>query len=328
MDKIKKNKSKKNLVVKDDSININKLDNQLNKLDNQLNKLDSKLNILDNKLDILNQVDIIKNSKTIDNTVKIDITNAPKKRGRKKKIIDSEDINQFTSNIKLDNLNTNNDKIIIEDKTNESNLENTGIKNKKITESENIQSENTESKKKIKVGLKDSNKDDKEEISSDENKNNLFLKELLTKQLKNVSSSKKLSYNDIKRISKFISLSIFDKDNCSLWTGYITNEKNQTKGTYINFYFNKKKIALHRLLYLNYIGEISNDEYIKFSCENKGKCCNINHMNKYSYNKNLNEVQEPVGKDAPINNNNNNNNNNNDTKLHINTDKKKLIVEF
>ena len=89
----------------------------------------------------------------------------------------------------------------------------------------------------------------------------------------------------MKRISKFLTNSIFHDTTCSLWSGYVTNDKNHTKGTYINFYFNKKKIALHRLLYLNYIGEISNKEYIRFTCDNKGKCCNINHMKKYSYNR-------------------------------------------
>jgi len=115
-------------------------------------------------------------------------------------------------------------------------------------------------------------------------KSNYLLKELLEKQLPNIDNSKKMSYVDIKRMSKYLLTSIFDNDNCCLWTGYITNENNSKKGTYINFYFNKEKTALHRLLYLNFIGDISNNEYIKFSCSNKGKCCNINHMKKYSYN--------------------------------------------
>jgi hypothetical protein len=144
--------------------------------------------------------------------------------------------------------------------------------------------------------------------------NNIFFRELLVKQLKNVCPTKKLSYNDIKRISNYLNVSIFDNNKCSLWNGYITNEKNQTKGTYINFYYNKKKIALHRLLYINYIGEITNDEYIKFSCENKGKCCNINHMKKYSY---IKQIEQDLTLNIK-----------NDNKLHINTDKKKLIIEF
>jgi hypothetical protein len=126
-------------------------------------------------------------------------------------------------------------------------------------------------------------------------KSNDFFKELLLRQLPNINPTKKLTYNDIRRISKFLVTSIFDELNCSVWNGYITNEKNQTKGTYINFYFNQKKIALHRLLYLNFIGDILNTEYVKFSCVNKGKCCNVHHMKKYSYNSGLipTNVEEP-----------------------------------
>jgi hypothetical protein len=105
-----------------------------------------------------------------------------------------------------------------------------------------------------------------------------ILHEMLQKQRKNVL--KKLSYNDITRIVKNINKSIFGTE-CCLWEGYITNINNNVKSQYINFYFKDKKIALHRLLYLNYIGDISNNEYIKFKCENKGVCCNINHLSKF-----------------------------------------------
>lgn len=145
-------------------------------------------------------------------------------------------------------------------------------------------------------------------------KTNNFIKELLNKQLQNINPSKKLNYNDLKRISKFLTSSIFDEKKCSIWNGYITNEKNHTKGIYINFYFNQKKIALHRLLYLNYIGDILNTEYIKFSCVNKGKCCNIHHMKKYSYNTN-----------ATINNDLEDNTINS---VHIIQNKKNLVVEL
>lgn len=112
-----------------------------------------------------------------------------------------------------------------------------------------------------------------------------YFKQLITKQLKNIPINKKLQYSDIKRVSKYVSSSIFDENNCCIWTGYITNSKNKNKGTYINFYFKKKKIALHRLLYINFVGKLQSDEYLKFSCNNKGKCCNIHHMKKFKYNK-------------------------------------------
>ena len=109
--------------------------------------------------------------------------------------------------------------------------------------------------------------------------NNDILIELLENQKKNLSYNKKLSYNDLKRISKHLPSSIFS-DECCLWNGYILNSKNM----YINFYFNKKKHALHRLLYINYIDNIDDSEYIKFTCNNKGICCNINHMHKVNDN--------------------------------------------
>jgi hypothetical protein len=114
--------------------------------------------------------------------------------------------------------------------------------------------------------------------------NNELLKELLTRQLKTVPYQKKLQYSDLKRICKYITTSIFDLIKCSKWIGYITNGHCENhKGTYINFYFRKKKAALHRLLYSNFIGDLSDDEYLKFGCENKGTCCNIHHFKKFKY---------------------------------------------
>lgn len=112
--------------------------------------------------------------------------------------------------------------------------------------------------------------------------NKEILDELIKKQIKNVSVNK-LSYQDIKRLSKYIKTSIFDENTCSLWNGYVANTTNETKGIYINFYYHGKKIALHRILYVNYIGPLGENEYLKFSCENKGKCCNIKHIQKFKY---------------------------------------------
>jgi hypothetical protein len=113
--------------------------------------------------------------------------------------------------------------------------------------------------------------------------NSDLLKELMFRQLKNIPVEKKLQYQDLKRICKYINLSIFDEKNCCEWNGYITNANKSDKGTYVNFYFRKKKAALHRLLYINFIGELSDDEYLKFNCENKGVCCNIKHIKKFRY---------------------------------------------
>lgn len=120
-----------------------------------------------------------------------------------------------------------------------------------------------------------------------------ILIELVTQQRKNINVDKKLSYNDLKRISKYLNSSIFLEDECSLWNGYITIIKNDEKNSYINFYFNGKKYALHRILYINYIGELLDSEYIKFRCPNKGRCCNINHFYKI----NKNNIEETINND-------------------------------
>jgi len=132
--------------------------------------------------------------------------------------------------------------------------------------------------------------------------NNELLKELLTRQLKTVQYQKKLQYPDLKRICKYINSSIFDPDKCCNWEGYITNSNNTCgKGTYINFYFRKKKAALHRLLYSNFIGDLFDDEYLKFNCENKGKCCNINHLKKLKYLPKINKKENDEDNDTKKN---------------------------
>lgn len=112
---------------------------------------------------------------------------------------------------------------------------------------------------------------------------NVLLEELMSKQHQNIPVNMKLQYSDLKRICKYIETSIFDVDRCCMWKGYITNVNNSNKGTYINFYYRKKKAALHRLLYANFIGILKQDEYIKFNCENKGYCCNVFHLKKFKY---------------------------------------------
>ncbi len=113
---------------------------------------------------------------------------------------------------------------------------------------------------------------------------------MIKKQLPDVPTKWKLNINDIKRICKYITTSIFDIKNCCIWNGYITNINNSNKGTYVNFYFKNKKVALHRLLYSNFISPLDPTEYLKFSCNNKGICCNINHYEKYKYSKMINKT--------------------------------------
>jgi hypothetical protein len=150
------------------------------------------------------------------------------------------------------------------------------------------------------------------------NSNDKILIELIQKQLKNIPSDKKLSYNDLKRISKYLSTSIFmDSNDCSFWNGYVTVLKNDDKNSYINFYFNGKKHSLHRLLYLNFIGDLDDSEYIKFKCSNKGKCCKLLHFYK-------NDKDDK--KDSDINNHQLTNSTN-ETNIKV-PEIKKIIVGF
>ncbi len=125
-------------------------------------------------------------------------------------------------------------------------------------------------------------------------RNNLLISELLNKQLQNVPNDKKLQYNDLKRLSKYLEGDIFnDQGVCNSWRGYVTNGSTPEKGIYVNFYFKNKKYILHRLLYTNFVGELGDDEYLKFTCPNKGKCCNIHHLKKFKYIKKTDEVEKP-----------------------------------
>jgi hypothetical protein len=145
------------------------------------------------------------------------------------------------------------------------------------------------------------------------NKNNI-LTELLNKQLKDVDPNKKLTYKDFVRILKNINSSLFCENFCSIWTGYVVNDttgtknnkidknidnysEKENKSSYINFYFKQKKVSLHRLLYINFIGPLQDNEYLKFSCRNRGKCCNITHLIKMSKEEKDKEKEEKMQKE-------------------------------
>lgn len=114
------------------------------------------------------------------------------------------------------------------------------------------------------------------------NKNN-YLLEMIRNQREDIPYEMKLYLNDLKRIIDFIPCSIFSNECCN-WLGYITNLNNDKKGTYVNFYYKKKKRALHRLLFVNFQDSLETNEYVRFKCENKGYCCSINCMYKVKYN--------------------------------------------
>ena len=126
------------------------------------------------------------------------------------------------------------------------------------------------------------------------NKNKL-LTELCLKQRKKADKKYFLELNDLIRLLKNINGSIFNKTECVLWKGYLT-KCNNNKSCYVNFYLKKRKLALHRILYINFIDDLDVKNYLKFTCENPGKCCNINHIIKVSENdENFEEpIQQPI----------------------------------
>lgn len=64
------------------------------------------------------------------------------------------------------------------------------------------------------------------------------LEELIKNQKENIPLNYKLTYSDIKRLSKNIDKSIFG-DECVIWKGFVNVKSNNKK--YVNFYFRKKK---------------------------------------------------------------------------------------
>lgn len=106
-----------------------------------------------------------------------------------------------------------------------------------------------------------------------------IVNKLFNNQLKNVDHKYRLNTKDIIRLSSYINSDPFSETDCCKWRGAISKSTHQSK--YINFWFNKKKQALHRILYLNYKGELQKNKYLKFTCQNpnmRGICCNINHI--------------------------------------------------
>jgi len=127
---------------------------------------------------------------------------------------------------------------------------------------------------------------------------NKLLIELINKQRIDVDLNKKLDIKDLHRICKNINSSIFtNTSKCCLWCGYVTNIANSNT-KYINFFFKKKKYALHRLLYENFTDNIDKSEYLRFSCDNKGICCNLSHIKKIR--KKNKEKKSKIEKDIVI----------------------------
>jgi len=80
----------------------------------------------------------------------------------------------------------------------------------------------------------------------------------------------KMFFEDIQRLELNIKDDIFS-DHCCIYNGEIKNG-------FASISFKGKKVSVQRLLYHNYIGTIRRNQIIKYSCENKGICCCLNHL--------------------------------------------------
>lgn len=98
----------------------------------------------------------------------------------------------------------------------------------------------------------------------------------LSRQLRNVSDDHKFTEKDLERIAKYIDGDIFGSKDCVLWKGAVSKVGNDA--SYVNFWFHGRKVALHRLLYSNFVADLDDSVYLKFTCKNKGRCCNLNHI--------------------------------------------------
>ena len=82
----------------------------------------------------------------------------------------------------------------------------------------------------------------------------------------------KLSFEDLKRIDRCSLGDITKSKDCCLFVG------NTVSNTYCTFSFRGKKTSIIRMLYHNFKGDINSDAHIKYTCENKGNCCNLSHF--------------------------------------------------
>lgn len=97
---------------------------------------------------------------------------------------------------------------------------------------------------------------------------------LIRKQRKNIrrkGNYGKLSFDDIKRVDKYLNKNIFANDDCCIYKG-------ELKKNYATISFKGKKVSVHRLLYHNYINSIADGDYVTFNCKNRGICCNLKHF--------------------------------------------------
>lgn len=95
---------------------------------------------------------------------------------------------------------------------------------------------------------------------------------LQRKEVPDIGLYGKLDFEDLKRIDRCISGDPLKSNKCCLYL------RKLVKNSYSTFSFRGKKTSILRILYHNYIDDIKPNSRIKYSCENKGLCCNLNHF--------------------------------------------------
>jgi hypothetical protein len=120
-----------------------------------------------------------------------------------------------------------------------------------------------------------------------------LLAEMIVEQRNTHCDKYHLEKNDLSRICKNIDSSIFRSDECVLWKKFLTKSSDD-KSCYVNFYLRRSKFALHRILYINFIGDLKSSQYLKYTCNNPGQCCNIRHFYKVNENEEEDEEEESI----------------------------------
>jgi hypothetical protein len=112
-----------------------------------------------------------------------------------------------------------------------------------------------------------------DDLCNDLTNQKLFVN-LLRKQRKGIKKKGnygRLSFEDVKRIDKYLRDDIFNCNECCIYRG-------ELKKNYATISYKGKKVSVHRLLYHNYVKEIIDSDYIVFRCKNRGICCNLKHF--------------------------------------------------
>lgn len=96
-------------------------------------------------------------------------------------------------------------------------------------------------------------------------------------QIPRVGMYDKLGLEDLLRVAEGLNGNIFNNNGACV--GF---RESLLTGKPAQFSFEGHKVPLNRLLYHNFIGDVSDADVVENSCVNKSTCCNIRHITKTS----------------------------------------------